>query len=750
MSAPPIATIQTSYNGGEISQRLFGRVDQGIYAISVEECFNFVPTVEGPAAKRPGFAYIRGAMASASWLSPFQFSRTQAYIIEWGEGTLRFYTNGGRIESDPVTPYEVTVPYTAAEAPFVSAQQSYDRLYLWHPSHAPAALTRNGALTFGYDALNLVNGPFADQNSDESVTVTLSGTLTLGGTATITATSAIFVAGHVGSAVQVEAEDFNDLKAWEAGMDGIVVNTTRVRSDGKAYLAVAAVASNRTGSIQPTHSRGDAWDGQGGSDVNTKGPYGVLWRYQHDRFGEGVITAIGGGGTTATVTVTRRFPSSLAATASHRWSLAAISAAAGWPKCGLIAFGRMIMFTDFEMICSVVGDYGGGSVNLAELTESGLLAPDMAFRRRLDISNPVLWAIADRDSILVGTVDGEYAIRKVNAAAIFSSDNVECVPQSRYGAAEVRPAQTGTSTLFVQKSGRKLREAGYDLQSDRYVAPNIAVWQRHILKSGAKQLTFQQEPEEMLWAVRNDGVLVLHPHVPEQDVKGFARAGHAAGAVLSAVSSPTMDGTSDELWVLVDGGTAGKSVEQQQPFWEEGESALEDGFFVDSGVAIADPDTLTITASWLANREVAILADGGVLPRQTADGSGTFTLPLATPPAKLVYGLPYEARLKWLRPELRAPDGGTIQGKVKRLVRATLRVLETCLVQVDPGNGRRENLIDRPGSAAMDAPVPPFTGDVGKSVSGGWDRDGQGTIVSADPVPCMVVAHLPTLTVGER
>lgn len=742
-----LAPIFTSWNGGELSPRMHGRVDTAIYAIGAAEMFNFVPTVEGPAMKRSGFAYIRAAMASSTWLSTFVFSRTQSYVIEWGEAALRFYTNGGRVETAPNVPYELAVPYTAAQAPFVSHQQNYDRLYLAHEAHAPAALLRLTATTFSHDDLELRDGPFADPNVDEGVTVAVTGVLTVGGIATVTASGgAIFEAGHVGSPFMIEAKDFSDIPAWEAGIASVTSGTTKVRSDGKAYVAAS---SGRSGTVQPAHSRGTEYDGrETGLDINGLGPYGVKWTYEHDRFGIGTITAIGGGGTTATVTVTRRFPASLATIGSHRWSHSAFSAEAGWPAHVLLAFGRLIFFTDFEIMASVAGDYGGGSVNMSPFTESGLLTPDMAFRKRLSLSNPILWVKEDRD-IILGTVDGEYAIRKINSGEIFSSDNIECVPQSSYGSAAVEPVKVGTSTLFVQKSGRKIREADYQLERDRYVSPNIAVWQRHILKSGAKQLVFQQEPEEMLLAVRNDGLVAVHPHVPEQEVKGFSRMAHAAGAVLSGVSIPSEDGTLDQLWALVDGDAAGKSVELQAQPWEEGESALDDAFYVDSGVSYDGAATATFTTglTHLAGKAVAVLADGGVVPGRTVTAGGILTLPYAA--SKVHVGLGYQARLQWLRPEVKLPGGGTIQGKRKRLVSIALRLLETVGIKFDPGTGSPYNLIDRPGSADMDAPVPPFSGDTpSKSAGGNWNRDGQGTIISDDPLPCMVIAAMPELELG--
>lgn len=746
----PAQLIQTSYNGGELSARMEGRVDAAIYAISAAEMVNFVPTIEGPAQKRSGWRYIHAAMASASWLSEFIFSRTQAYVIEWGEALLRFYTNGGVVETAPGSgiPYELVVPYTAAEAPHVGCQQSFDRLYMAHPAHPPASLTRLTATTFSHDVLNLIGGPFADQNSTEANTVTVTGSLlVIGGVVTITCTAAIFTAAHVGALFRVEARDLSDVKPWQAQMQ--VVAGDRRRVGDRVYL-VQAGGATRTGTIEPTHTRGTEWDGQNYlDDINGKGPFGVPLLYQHDRIGIGQITAVDPLGMWATVTVTRPFPTSLQTVPSFRWSHQAISAAAGYPKDVVLAFGRLCFFTDFEIMASTVADYGGGRVNFSPYADNGEMAPDMAFRRRLDISNPILWAVADRDGILIGTAEGEYAIRKADPGEIFSTENIACTPQSKYGGAAVHPAQTGPTIFFIQKSGCKVREANYEFSNDRYVSPNIAVWHRHILKSGARQLAFQQEPDELLWIVRNDGWLAVHPHVPEQDIKGFSRVYHGGGAVRSLVSIPSEDGALDEAWALVDCGGV-LSIELQARAWLEDETAIEDAFFVDSGVTVEAPASTTITgATWLADKQVAILADGGVLPLQYVASDGSLTLPLDAPPAKVTFGYPYEARLKWLRPEMRGPTGGTSQGQRKRLTGIVARLIETLGLQIDPGTGKADNIIDRHGSSTMDEPNPLFSGDTAnKPVAGNWERDGQGTFLHSDPLPCMIVAHMPRMEVG--
>jgi hypothetical protein len=89
---------------------MHGRVDQAIYQISTAEMLNFVPTIEGPAMKRAGFRHIRAAAADATWLSPFIFSVTQAYVLEWGDRQAALLHQRRPDRDRPGVAYEVTSP----------------------------------------------------------------------------------------------------------------------------------------------------------------------------------------------------------------------------------------------------------------------------------------------------------------------------------------------------------------------------------------------------------------------------------------------------------------------------------------------------------------------------------------------------------------------------------------------------------------------------------------------------------------
>ncbi|WP_374414288.1 hypothetical protein [Novosphingobium colocasiae] len=748
-----VRKLLSGFLAGEIDPMMHGRVETDHYAYGLSTCENFVPTNEGPIVKRPGFEYICDADPSAAWLSAFRFSVTQEYLIEWSEESTRFFTNGGRIETAPGVPYEVATPYAAADTQYLSTQQSYDRLYIDHGSYKPAALTRTSAITFTFAQQDFINGPFKDGNSGKGVTVTTSG-VDVDASITVTASSAIFAAGHVGSLFQIEAKDYSTTKAWEAGMKSVNVGD-KVRSDGKVYECEDNGGDNRTGSNPPIHTEGSEWDGMGLKDPNDKGPFGIKWRYLHDRFGQVQITAVAGDGLSCTATVKRRLPDQVMTVATWRWAHSLFSNAEGWPSIVTHWEGRQLHIKLFDLAASVVGDFGGGRVNFQAFTSSAVLAADLAFRRRMTLANPPLWAAADTKLIL-GTANVEAMIGPINGAQAVSGDNVSLRPQSNYGSEPVWPLQVGTETLFVQRGGRRIRAAAYDFGQDRIVPQDLTAAARQVTASGLIQLCQQRTPHALVHALRSDGQIAVHPYT-RLEVKGFARIVAGGDArVLSAEVIVGADGRSDELWVLIERERADGTAREiwRQAEWRELGDDQREAFFVDCGTRFtaAGGDSVFTGFTHLAGQAVAVLAGGGVVPGITIDDDGTLTLPLGVVPAEdytVVVGLPYTALAVTLRPNISTQRGPT-QGLKQRVRKVVLRVLETLGIKVGEPAGDLEEVIERPVNAAMDAPIPLMTGDTPGTIASDMTRDGRIRFVSSDPLPAIINAAMLSLEVDDE
>ena len=92
-----------------------------------------------------------------------------------------------------------------------------------------------------------------------------------------------------------------------------------------------------------------------------------------------------------------------------------------------------------------------------------------------------------------------------------------------------------------QRAGRKLREYAYQFDTDSFVAPNMTVLAEHITQTGVVELAYQQEPSQIVWAPRTDGVLTGMTYERTEDVVGWHR--HTLGGVVeSVVTIPTGTG----------------------------------------------------------------------------------------------------------------------------------------------------------------------------------------------------------------
>lgn len=189
--------IQTNFTGGEISPRLYGRVDLQKYATSVERCENFIIFPHGGITKRSGTRYLEEVKFSnkKTKLVPFIFSTEQAYIIEFGHLYVRFYRNEAvLLNALGTAPYELVTPYTENDLDDLDFTQSADVLYLVHKNYQPRTLNRLGPTNWALNLYEPRDGPYNEVNTT-SITVHTSG---LTGSATITASSSAFAATDVG------------------------------------------------------------------------------------------------------------------------------------------------------------------------------------------------------------------------------------------------------------------------------------------------------------------------------------------------------------------------------------------------------------------------------------------------------------------------------------------------------------------------------------------------------------------------
>ena len=86
-----------NFNGGEVGSLLSGRTDYEKYPSTMYRMRRFIPTTQGPAKRTPGTKYVLQTKDAGKkvWLQRFEFAFDQAYVLEFGDQYVRFYTDRG-------------------------------------------------------------------------------------------------------------------------------------------------------------------------------------------------------------------------------------------------------------------------------------------------------------------------------------------------------------------------------------------------------------------------------------------------------------------------------------------------------------------------------------------------------------------------------------------------------------------------------------------------------------------------------
>lgn len=727
-----ISPIQTSFNAGELTPRLWGRTDQNVRSIGLKAMTGFLPLLQGPAEAAPGSIYVAPCKGPSRAI-PFQFNVTQTYVIEAGAAYFRFYTNDAQIVDDNGNPYEVATAYSWAQVQALYYVQDADALYLFHPVVPIQRMVRTGADSFTIDDFELLNGPLEARNSDKAVTVTVSETS--GDDIVVTSSEALFEAGDVGGIMEVECTDFGDIAAWEAGMKVDPNPGYLIQWNGNVY--VAAGGNDRTGQVAPIHTEGTEWDGLSGKDINDKGPYGVKWTYRNDRFGVLKFTAYVSE-TQMRAQVLRTMPDT---NANYRWRFGSFSPRRGYPRAGTMWQDRLVVGYDAKFAYSVSESYQDFSIR----NEFGDISEDESYVRSLPNPNFVTWMESD-DVLLVGTARAEHAVSVSPATQANSAGTVNVSTPSEDGGMAIKPVKVNGRLVFVQQSGRKLVQLDYDPDRTlRQESPDLTRYADHIGSIGFVDLAWTKEPERLLWAVMGDGTLAVAAYMPDEQLLGWARRPLADGILAKSVCSiPSPDASYDQLWFTAT--LNGQWVMMRMAPIRQTGDASQDQIMSDAAIIYQGPETDTFRAPHLAGQTVEVVGDGIPYMGVTLDAAGNGTIDRQA--STIIAGLPYPAFMTNL-PLDGGAAGGTAQNKIKRVSRVDVRVLNADGIQVEY-QGTINTIELLRSDSPTDTAFPLLTGDIISEGIGSYERQGEITIRRYLPKPATVLAIIPYFGVGER
>jgi hypothetical protein len=759
-----VAAIQNNFNGGEISPLLYGRPDVDRYKTGLKTCLNFIPLVQGPVERRPGTVHITEVKTSsaATRIVRFEFSTSQAYIIEFGNLYCRFIKDNAQIVSG--TPVELVTTYLTADLFQLKFAQSADVLYVTHPDYPPRKISRTSDTAWSITNITFSDGPFLNTN----VETTTLGLSALTGSVTVTASAITGINSDTG----FQTTDIGRQIRWKDA----AANWT--------FLTITARAS------------------------------------------------------TTSVTATIDGPDASATTATVNWRLGVWSETTGYPAAVTFHQNRLAFAGPTDNPQRVDLSRTGDFENFAPTQPDATVVDDNGVTNTLsaDTVNAIRWLADDEKGLLIGTVGGEWVMRPSDTGAVLTPSTVQSKRSSAYGSANIQPIRAGRAVIFAQKALRKLRELAYVFEDDGFRAPDLTLISEHITRTGVVDMAYQSEPQSLIWVVLTDGTLVCLTYDRDQKVVGWSR--HVVGGVSDAGSTqakvesvaviPNAEGTADELYAVVQRHIDGASVryiEYLKPLWD-GINDQEDAFFVDSGLSLdvpltitgitqADPAVVTATShgfsdgdevritevegmtevnkvayivanktthtfeltdrdgndidstgftayvqngevrervltlsnlSHLEGETVQILAEGATHADKTVT-SGSVTLDRKT--SKAHVGLPYVSDFEMLRLDVGAQDG-TSQGKFNRFHRVIIRFLTTLGGFYGPDTDSLDQISFREGGDPMDTAVPLFTGDLELEWDGAYDSDNHIFYRQTQPLPVIIQAVMPQMITQDR
>lgn len=488
--------LQPSFASGELAPSLAARVDLARYQTGLKLCRNFTVMPYGGIRNRPGTYFVNETKNSGQVrLIPFQFNTQQTYILEFGQNYMRVYRDGGIVvySSGPNAgqPFELTTPYAFSDLANLNFTQSADVMTLVHPSYAPRELSRLDHDNWTLSVISFVPTIAAPTG--------LAGTPRSGGSGATTNFRYVVTA----------------VKAGESQEESLP----------SASVTVAS------------------WDNTAGAVLSWAAQAGVdHFNVYKDNNGSGLYGFIGIANTNAFTDI------NIAATKTDT------PPNGNNPFVGAGNYPGAVGYYQ-QRLC-----FAGSTINpqTVWMSKTGAFH-NFGFSTPTKDDDSITFTIAalkvnmvkhllPLKQLLGLTTEGEWIFGGSDAGGL-TPKTVRAEIQSYNGSSSIPPIVVNNSALYVQSRGSKVSSLAYTFEDDGFNGTDLTLLSNHLFRGfSILEWAYQQIPDTIVWAVRNDGVLLGLTYDPEQQLVGWHH--HDTDGFFESIAT-IPEGDEDSVYVVV-------------------------------------------------------------------------------------------------------------------------------------------------------------------------------------------------------
>ncbi len=194
--------------------------------------------------------------------------------------------------------------------------------------------------------------------------------------------------------------------------------------------------------------------------------------------------------------------------ATTLWAEGSWSDYRGWPEFCVFYENRLVMAATADQPNTLWGsqsdDYTNFGVTIY-LADNESWSYTLLSRQ----IHPIRWLATAQNKLRVGTARSEWWIAGKSDSEPLTPKSVRAVEETYFGSSDIVPLKVSSAILTIDFMNRIMFEFKYDFAADVYDGTDLIILAEHLAReSKIIKMAYQRSPYTIIWALREDGVLL--------------------------------------------------------------------------------------------------------------------------------------------------------------------------------------------------------------------------------------------------